>query len=337
MTIRLASIAALAAVVLSTAACDPCAGVADCNGPPRVSFSGRMIEHATGAPVAGVEVDYIRRAGQELFHDSVSVTTGEDGYFHLVLDAVHAGHKVIGDLRVRPPGRSPYIIAGVENAVTERMGEGRDLGRLAVDPFLLYVGELHNRFTGDRLAGASVQFVPTGGVAVTAKSDHDGTDPYGRFFFDLTAKENGIIRADLVVSHPSLNFPARIPVEVRTSVMESSVFDVYSYYAGTWMNYVGEAFWEDTQERITSGLQVEFKRTGGVQVDPEVFTGSSMRDWPGGFPVKLYPLQRGDVIGTLTLRPPAPAPEMVIPNYVLHPMDFDGPTVVGPFYLKRTP
>ena len=47
-------VTALAGLYAGLAACDPCFGVGNCNGPPRVAIEGTFVGHAVGSAVAGV-------------------------------------------------------------------------------------------------------------------------------------------------------------------------------------------------------------------------------------------------------------------------------------------
>src|SRR5688572_6033364 len=69
----------LPGLFVMSASCDVCAGTPSCNNPPQISHGGQFIERRSGAPVAGVRVEFIRRGGAATAGDTVRATSNSDG------------------------------------------------------------------------------------------------------------------------------------------------------------------------------------------------------------------------------------------------------------------
>jgi hypothetical protein len=96
--------------------------------------------------------------------------------------------------------------------------------------------------------------------------------------------------------------------------------------AGVWgfgpsLLYAGEVL-NGANDRPVAGARVTFERTGGVPTVPERVDAVS--DALGRFPIHLVTQQPGDVIGTLTIRPPAPWPDVPIVIPGVRAATFDG-------------
>jgi hypothetical protein len=288
---------------LGLEACERCAGILGCTSDPRLSMGGQLIVRETGAPVRGVALDFMRTGGVALASDSVRATTDAYGHFQLAVDAAEMG-EVVGDLVVRAPAPwSPYRVGGLRFRTSNVRGEGQILGRMVVVPYIEFIGELHNRSSGQRLSGAQVTIRRTGGVDVSPDSFDITTGSDGRIYFKAQAANPGDMVADLVVTSPAQGRTFR-----RSDVHFSATYlDRIPELAAVWrfgtvLPYVGEIYYRGTGAR-SAGIQVKFQRTGGILVDRDSFVTSTGSD--GRFPFLTTPLADGELVGRLIIRPPA--------------------------------
>ena len=152
--------------------CTECAGTPSCVDEPAISYTGEFINHRTGAAVRGVQVEWVRTGGIELDSDVIRATSDSRGFFKLEMGSVYIG-SATGNLRVTPPAPfPPYTIAGVQLETTRRRGDGGNLGRLVVDPFLIIVGEVQDLTTGSRVSAGTVRLRRVSG----ARADVDVVD-----------------------------------------------------------------------------------------------------------------------------------------------------------------
>lgn len=318
---RLSLLLALSASALS--ACDPCFGVAGCRADARVSYSGRTIDRTTGQPVSGVVVEFARTGGVPLAADLVTARSDGEGWFRLAADADSAG-EVVGDLTVR--GRTQYTVRGVRLRTTVTEGDGGDFGRIVVDPYVAYVGEVWERRTRSVVPGASVVFRRTGGVRVTPEVATLATDKSGRFLFAPTVTEIGTVTGEFVISAPSLPKAYRVPVTITTEFKDRDADPVAVLRLGAALQYVGEV-WRRGDYARTRGMRAEFRRTGGIPLVADTY--ESVTQEYGLFPILLEPLAEGEVIGDLTIHPPAPEPPLVVRGLRLRTHEDDALHLAG--------
>jgi hypothetical protein len=137
-------------------ACSECAGTLSCTSSPVISHSGEFINHKTGAPVSGVQVEWVRTSGIEIDDDTIRATSDARGFFMLRTGSIYTG-EAWGDLRVTPPAPfQEYRIPNVKVSANTRRGDGGYMGRLVVDPFLIIVGEVQNETTNARVSDGMV-------------------------------------------------------------------------------------------------------------------------------------------------------------------------------------
>ena len=203
-------VVAIAGSLASLGACDPCFGVGNCDGQPRLAVEGTLVEHVVGNAVRGVRVDVIRTGGEELENDSLSTVTDPNGHWSLAVGA-RAGGDVIVDIKVSAPGYSPYRVVGTHVATTNLRGAGHIFPAWVVNPYFAYAAELHYRTREDtRIGGASVEFRRTGGIDYYMNSIDQvftgRTDGSGRLaLFDINVHAIGLgdLVGDLIVHLPA--------------------------------------------------------------------------------------------------------------------------------------
>lgn len=317
------------AVLAVMAACEPCAGTPACHVPPEMSYSGQVIQHSTGAPVGDVVIEFVRRSGPELISDTVRTTSRGDGYFTLRAPAYQDG-TVIGTLAVRPPATYPaYTVPRVELRTSRMRGDGGILGRIVVDPFLLMVGELHDRKTGALIIGATVTMRRASGARISPDTVQFITDQDGRFFLQPQVLEfgNGALTADFELDVAGAPRKWLVRQTHKIQYQDGGIRFVL-LNAGRALLYVAQAVRRGTGQAVP-GTTIEFARTGGIPVSPDTFT-STVND-AGGFLLQPEPLADGEVTFDLTVRPPAPYPTEVIRGLRIASHDDDSTRHMGFF------
>jgi len=170
-----------ATLSLSVSGCSECAGTPSCHTEPQISYSGQLIVHKTGAIAGGVSLKYVRRSGIDVDADTLRAISSSDGFFRLQTGSVYIG-SLYGDLTVTPPAPYPaYTIPNVRLSSSRTRGDGGYLGRIVVDPFLILVGEVHDRATGAVVSDVSVTLRRTGGGRLSQDVMTFTSDGGGRF------------------------------------------------------------------------------------------------------------------------------------------------------------
>lgn len=189
-----------------------------------------------------------------------------------------------------------------------------------VDPHVSAQGRLFWHLDEERAEGVRVEFIPEEGVFASSEPVVGFSDENGVFTLELEATGPGEVVGRLSFQPPfpyeHFGFDAgrvRIPtVDVRGDAQELGVWGVGPLPGPPHISYVGELWFADTNE-LAVGVDVEFRRTGGLAVVPDtfaVFTGEN-----GRFPLLMRPATRGEegvVIGDIHVRPPAPYQPLVI-------------------------
>lgn len=311
-------------------ACEPCAGTANCSTAPRVSYSGRTVVYRENRPIGGVTLEFARTGGAELTGGRLVATSDGDGWFRLVGEVAGEG-DVVGDLTVRPPAPfGAYTVPGVRLRQTSVRGDGGDLGRIVADPYLAVIGEVRSLATRGVLPNAAVRFRRTGGVAISPAAFDWVTDAGGRFFLNAQPATFGTIEGELTVQSTALPKPYAIPFRFTTEWRDRVPEAVTLVRLGNGLVYVGELVRRGSLKGI-AGAEIEFVRTGGIAADPERLVVRS--DTAGRFPLVLSPSGAGEVVGDLTVRPPAPLQPFTVRGLRLATFDRDTVLLAGRWFI----
>jgi hypothetical protein len=302
-----------ALLILATAACDPCTGVLNCGG-EWVRYESDFVRRDSGAPIEGARVEFVRTAGVALESDTLRTTTDAGGRFRIAAHALGGG-EIEGVLRFYDASGTLLDAGGIVLTTTRSANDYRYLGEWRMPR--LHAGRygiLYWRAQDARAAGIQVEFRRTGGVPTTKESFTAQTDSLGRFPFLAVPLAEGTLEGELRVQLPA---PYNT-IELREGLRFSVVADaVYGENAGRWgigpqLPYAGLLIWGDTKQPA-EGVALEFQRTGGVPISPDRVVWKSGSD---GFAnvrlVPATPLGYGEVVGDLTIRPPAPYRTLVV-------------------------
>lgn len=311
---RVIASAALGAALLVLGACEPCAGVVGCSSSDaRLAAEGRLLDPWSGRPSAGARLTLVRAEGVKLDDDSVSTTSDDDGRFGWDVGAAEGGEVVV-DVIVEPRSEIPYRVRGLRWRASSVRGDGVVLPPWGTRLQLPYAGEMFYRFARNRLAvDIPVEFRRTSGAELYGSGMSAGvyrnrTDSAGRIplFGDLayaTSTDDVVGELTVTLAAPygrstTKNVRLTPTPEFRPPIR------VPRLGAGPSLEYAGVFHLRGNLQPIV-GMRVDFRRIGGIPVQPESFTTVTAPD--GTFIFPLTPLADGMLIGELTVYPPAPA------------------------------
>jgi hypothetical protein len=310
--------AVMSLALVSAVACDPCAGTPSCRAEPEVSYTGQFVERQSGKSVSGVQIAFVRRGGSLLVADTITAISDRDGFFVLRMSALQDGF-VEGDLIITPPApHTPYTVRGKRLSTHRTRGDGGFLGRLVVNPYLQFIGELHDRKTLAIVPEATVTIRQFGPAVVEPATSQTTSADNGRFSWDPKVIEFGDLDVEFEVS--ASGYPRSY--KLRDTISLQYVYGPPSVavlaVGGGWA-YVGEVMRRGLRQFLP-GVTVEFTRTGGIGAQPDRFTATP--DENGRFLIPMEPIGDGTLIGDLTIRPPGGLPTETLRDVAI--TTFDG-------------
>lgn len=284
---------------LAVAGCDPCAGTVACSTSPQVTLSGTIVDHGTGVAVSGARID-VQVTGSGGSSAMASAITSQDGAWQVTIDAP-TGPSLEAQIAVTSPGQPAYTVLAIPVRSSTRRGEATVLGLWNDVLAVRFLGTLI--YQGVPLAGAQVHFAPQSEAGLTL-AQHDATsNAAGIFELDFAGRQPEPIVGLLTVTHPNLSHSAALP---GFSILLDYHFGIptprTTVPVGSILAYGGEVIFRGTGEK-TANVGVEFVRTGGIETTPDHTSTTS--NAAGFFEIDLTPATDGEVIGDLTLRPPA--------------------------------
>lgn len=307
--IRAARVASLGlAAVFSLAfvtGCEPCAGTLNCSTAPRVTMTGSVVNHTTGAPIAGASVTVRVNLADGSVGDA-SATTDARGLWQASVAAPDES-PASAQITIESPQLPPYTVAGIPLHASRRNGDVTLLGAWTDIPFVRHLATVLHQSAP--LPNAQVHFaVKSGPTLVSGQTDCE-TNGAGIFELDFSAHNLGQIVGDLTVTHAALARPLvvrgyaialdyRFGIPIPTGIVGR----------GKLLAYGGELIFRGTGAKAT-GVGVEFQRTGGIAT--KLDRVSTTTNATGFFVIDLGTDDAdvtGDVIGDLTFRPPAATP-----------------------------
>ncbi len=311
-----------------TGACDPCFATTECRGGATFSAQGQVVDQETRRGVPGVRVTVVVVDPAGAPTDSATAVTDASGRYTVRIDAAGADSaRVVVRLRPEAPWTG-YDRHGIPIAAT-RGGDVTPLGTLRVLRGWK-VGELLELFvraTGEPVAGRAVEFRVTGGVPASPSPFAATTNAEGRAWITPVPAAAGEVVGDVVAFYPGQGTLRTPGVRLRTSSDPDETF-ARRIGVGPYLSYQGRLV-RASDGAPLEGLEVEFRRTGGVPATPESFVARSGPDGRFFFDSALAdPFASGELVGTLTVRPQGGAPPVVVPELRLPTFEADETRVV---------
>ena len=210
---------AVALPLAFVAGCDPCAGTLNCSTAPRVAVTGSVVNHATGAPVAGAHVA-LHVTGADGSVSDASTTTDAQGLWDASVAADEEG-AAVAQITITSPQLPPYTVASVPVRASRRNGDATAVGVWTDIPFVRHLATVFHE--SSPLAGAQVHYTVTSGPALVSAQTDGATNGAGIFELDFAAQTFGRLVGDLTVTHPALSRPLvvrgySIPLDYRFGI-----------------------------------------------------------------------------------------------------------------------
>lgn len=204
---------------LALAGCDACTGIlGGCRTGEHLAYVGHVVRHTTGSAVPNTRIVFIRTGGVAVTPDSIDTASGSDGFFRIEATAASSGY-VVADLRVYPPNGwgKPFAIRNYNLKTTRIDGDGGQFGRIAIDPYIVYVARGVDATTGEVLtANAPISFKRTGGIAVEPEVFETTADDFGNFVISPLVTEPGFVYGDLTMGIPQRQTSYTVPIVINT-------------------------------------------------------------------------------------------------------------------------
>lgn len=194
-----------------------------------------------------------------------------------------------------------------------------------VAPRAAVSGQILNDTTGQPERGATIDLIRVGGVGMLRDSIRTITDDDGLFLLSEEANEVGDVELVIVVRPRSGPGYRANDITLRTTTRGGEAFALSPWSSVPHLPDFAEIFRRGGAEETIGNVQIEFRRTGGVE----------LRNLPGGvytntttatgfvplFADQIIPVDAGDVIGNFTVFLPSPP----------------GPSVQRNFRIRATP
>lgn len=313
------AVGAAVPLLVIAAGCQPCSGTDVCAPNSRVDLIGQIVDAHSGVPVSGARVDVSLGSGEQF-----TATSDGNGNWEAA-HGVQSSLAVTANVTVTAPGHAGYAIPAFNVTPSIRHGGATLVGPWLSYPHVHYLATLvHN---GKPLAGATVKFARTGGVAVTGTLTGT-TDGNGTFSLFLDADELGTAVGTLTVTQSALAAPATLTgYQIPLGYQQKIASPQAQYSVGGLLAYGGQVFFRGTGRHV-QGVGVKWTRTGGIAATPATLTTTT--DSSGYFLIDLSTSSSGTVTGNLVLTPPS-GPVTTYPNISLATYDSVAGRYLGNF------
>ena len=295
------TLAALAAALCSTLSCDPCAGVVGCSRQAAAVLNGRFIGFPSEKGVAGVRVRVAAAGVQgETWSD-------RDGFWRVELPTPDVPGVVIARAEVQAPGApAPYVIEDLRVPVSRRRGDAVDVGRWYATPQLRFVGEVRIR-PGISLAGTTVRVDRVGGVGGKVEGVVALVGSDRRFLVEAPATGLGPMLVRLSFRVPGFTEPfVHDSMSVLTMVRDTAANVQGTFSIGAGFLYRIRVMRRGTGAGVSQAVVIFRRRSGPRVIADSVW---AVTDAEGYASPPVQPLERGVIVGDLTVLAPGIAPE----------------------------
>lgn len=285
--------------------------------------------HRRGAPgeaLPGVEFEFKRTGGvdfQNLPSGVFRSAANASALAPMFGDAVRPSDAgvMVGDLTVflpDPPGPSTY--RGYRVTATPEFRYPARIYRLGAGPNLDYWVPVMNRGKpGTYVSGVRLDFQRTSGIEIDPPSWSQVSDAGGSVLFPARALQYGTVTGNVTVTPPA-------PWKSYTRTISLATFETDSTPFGPVIG-VGPGFQYYAIVRASGvplkGVEVSFQRTSGISITPSPFTVVSNDS--GMVFLTPEPQGEGEVVGDITVRPPAPHATFVVRNVRMQAIEGDVP------------
>lgn len=226
-------------------------------------------------------------------------------------------------LSLRPPGRWILLLPLLLLAACDPCS---GLGACEA-PQVRYAGTVSKRFPGGPAEGVRVEFARTGGVELEPGALEGRADAAGEFILQGRARAEGEVVGTLSFFPPEPIPPVRIEgVRLATSRAPGELRKLGDWKVPyPYLNYQVELRHLATG-KPAAGVEVEFRRTGGIPVYPDTFRVTA--DERGFVLLRPRTSMVGEVVGELEVFPLPPYRAFTVPSVRLATFVEEGQTSV---------
>jgi hypothetical protein len=242
---------------------------------------------------------------------------------------------VVGNVVINLPAPLRTVHRAVHIPARVEFREAAALQIFGAGPSLEYQLLVKTRADSFGVGGVRVDFQRTAGISVTPTSWSATTDAAGRMVLPMRANEAGVVIGNLTITPPtpwkaySLDSVAFPTFDADSQIVYATlrVGPALSYYVVVRRNGIP-----------LPGVDVEFQRTGGVNVNPSHFASTTDND--GIAVLAPTPAAEGSVTADVTVHSPAPYTPFVVRGLSLVAVDGDVPngrTLLGDWDVASPP
>ena len=168
---------------------------------PYLFVVGYVYDRQTQAQIPNAAVTIRRISGGRASEDGITLATDFGGQFAWEPQIIDAA-DIVASFEIKVPGYPrPYIVQ--RTLQLQYRDDTFAFVRLPVGSGLAYSGTTGRRATGEQLAGTTVQFTRTGGIAVTPAAFTLTPDASGSFPIPLEPSGDGTVFGDLRIVPPA--------------------------------------------------------------------------------------------------------------------------------------
>lgn len=276
----------------------------------QMEFTGIYFKRTGGAKVSG------------LTDDAFYAVTDGSGYARLfggLVTPLEDG-EVIGSLEIVLPPPLGTMHQDVRIPVRPEYRAPAQVRFFGAGPSLNYHFAFASRGNGLEIPGVAVSFKEDSGIAISSPTWSRTSDATGRVAFPARPETYGTAYGRLTITPPSpWKAYAR---DVALPAFDSDDAQLYGVYGvGPGTPYYVIILKNGVRAK---DIPVEFQRTSGVMITPATAFATVTNDSGAAF-MSLVPSGEGEIVGDITVRPPAPFATFVVRNVKLQAIDADLP------------
>jgi hypothetical protein len=302
---------------------------------PYYFILGFVYDRNTHETLPDVTVIMRRTAGGRAADDTVKFRTDFGGVFSWDAPLIIAD-TIVATFEIRAAGypRSYFVERRIP---VQFRDDSLNYVFLPVGSGLSYVGTTGRRGSGEQLAGTTVTFHRTGGIAVMPSDFSESPDKYGTFAVPLQPKADGTVFGILQIVPPS-----PYPTEHHDLALTTSDDDVVNWLGV--LGYGAQVYAKldlrdaSTGAPIPSGTGVRLVRVSGVDLDWTSPTPAINDRAVGGNGRLVYQApakDSGDVVYDMIVRLPPPLIPDTIHGLTLPARYSDSATVTQVIQVRR--
>lgn len=243
---------------------------------PFARYQGTLVRR--GTPLGGAKITFTPTGGVATSVVGGSDSTNSAGIFSLSLAGRGGIGNALGTLTVTHPALShPSRLEGFVVPVSQMWGLPMPLGPFSVGGRIDYGAEVVFRGTNEKSPQARITFVRTGGIQLASPEVRTVANERGFFLLPLESTSDGEVVGDLTLEGADGRFRStyrgvRLATYDSTDLRSAGVFGFGERWA------FALEFWRHDVLKPAPGVPVEFRRVGGLKIEPETLRAVTRAD-----------------------------------------------------------